>query len=156
MDSPVLGCAVYVLRDGEEGLVAIFAGRTWRTSEHAVTITRRRISRVGPRSRHTAPRGAQLIVSPLSHRICSVVSTYPLDLVRSRLSIISATIGNRKATLAGKELSMMGMTKKVYREEGGIRALYRGLVPTAVGVAPCEHLPLPLPVAIADARSSAE
>lgn len=28
------------------------------------------------------------------------------------------------------------MTVKVYREEGGIRALYRGIVPTAVGVAP--------------------
>jgi solute carrier family 25 phosphate transporter 23/24/25/41 len=28
------------------------------------------------------------------------------------------------------------MTLKVMREEGGIRALYRGMVPTAVGVAP--------------------
>ncbi|KAL8283677.1 hypothetical protein RQP46_005472 [Phenoliferia psychrophenolica] len=39
--------------------------------------------------------------------IMSVVSTYPLDLV-----------------------------SKVYVEEGGIRGLYRGLVPTAAGVAP--------------------
>lgn len=28
------------------------------------------------------------------------------------------------------------MTKKIVREEGGIRALYRGLVATACGVAP--------------------
>ena len=28
------------------------------------------------------------------------------------------------------------MTIKIMREEGGIRALYRGLIPTAVGVAP--------------------
>lgn len=28
------------------------------------------------------------------------------------------------------------MTLKVMREEGGLRALYRGLVPTAMGVAP--------------------
>jgi len=28
------------------------------------------------------------------------------------------------------------MIKLVYREEGGIRGLYRGLIPTAVGVAP--------------------
>lgn len=31
---------------------------------------------------------------------------------------------------------MWGMTLKVVREEGGIRGLYRGMVPTAVGVAP--------------------
>lgn len=28
------------------------------------------------------------------------------------------------------------MTSRVYRTEGGIKALYRGIVPTAVGVAP--------------------
>jgi solute carrier family 25 phosphate transporter 23/24/25/41 len=28
------------------------------------------------------------------------------------------------------------MTLKVMREEGGVRALYRGMIPTAVGVAP--------------------
>jgi len=31
---------------------------------------------------------------------------------------------------------MWGMTLKVMREEGGVRALYRGLVATAMGVAP--------------------
>ena len=31
---------------------------------------------------------------------------------------------------------MWGMTLRVVREEGGVRALYRGLVPTAMGVAP--------------------
>ncbi|KAJ3487450.1 hypothetical protein NLI96_g3529 [Meripilus lineatus] len=35
-----------------------------------------------------------------------------------------------------EELTMWGMTLKVFREEGGVRALYRGLVPTAMGVAP--------------------
>ena len=30
----------------------------------------------------------------------------------------------------------MGMTAKIMREEGGVRALYRGLVTTALGVAP--------------------
>lgn len=34
------------------------------------------------------------------------------------------------------ELTVWGMTLKVFREEGGVRALYRGLVPTAMGVAP--------------------
>lgn len=31
---------------------------------------------------------------------------------------------------------MGGMTLKIMREEGGIRALYRGIITTAVGVAP--------------------
>lgn len=31
---------------------------------------------------------------------------------------------------------MWGMTQKVMREEGGVKALYRGMVPTAMGVAP--------------------
>lgn len=80
--------------------------------------------------------------------ICSVVATYPLDLVRSRLSIVSASIGSQIAQVqanggtvtaslvAQKELGVVGMTLKVFREEGGIRALYRGIGPTATGVAP--------------------
>ena len=93
-------------------------------------------------------------------------STYPLDLVRSRLSIATATIGIPAATLpvqqlsaqgqptlasayhtsstaklskeqiARQRLSMWEMTLKVMREEGGVRALYRGLPATAFGVAP--------------------
>jgi solute carrier family 25 phosphate transporter 23/24/25/41 len=31
---------------------------------------------------------------------------------------------------------MWGMTLKVVREEGGVRALYRGILTTAMGVAP--------------------
>lgn len=34
------------------------------------------------------------------------------------------------------ELTIWGMTLKIMREEGGVRGLYRGLVTTAVGVAP--------------------
>ncbi|ORY73410.1 mitochondrial carrier domain-containing protein [Leucosporidium creatinivorum] len=67
--------------------------------------------------------------------ICSVISTYPLDLVRSRLSIESASLGLAEQKL-GKSTGIMKMTAKVFREEGGIRGLYRGLTPTALGVAP--------------------
>lgn len=35
-----------------------------------------------------------------------------------------------------QDLTMWGMTLKVMRDEGGVRALYRGLIPTAMGVAP--------------------
>ncbi|KDR75001.1 hypothetical protein GALMADRAFT_248838 [Galerina marginata CBS 339.88] len=108
--------------------------------------------------------------------ITSVCSTYPLDLVRSRLSIATASIpltaaatlpkaaaiplnllqpkhalssayhtSSTVASAAGAaatsaytkaELTIWGMTLKIMREEGGVRALYRGLVTTAVGVAP--------------------
>lgn len=98
--------------------------------------------------------------------IASVVSTYPLDLVRSRISIASASLyadakaatgslseppmdsdkPKRKPSRAEvrriiderqkKVPGIWRMTVKVYREEGGIRALYKGCVPTSVGVAP--------------------
>jgi hypothetical protein len=35
-------------------------------------------------------------------------------------------------------LGVFSMAMKVMREEGGVRALYRGLVPTALGVV-CHH-----------------
>jgi len=98
--------------------------------------------------------------------ITSVCTTYPLDLVRSRLSIATSSILSTNnsqtsasalptaaatssssqlrlasalhtsARLLPSELTMWGMTLKVMREEGGVRALYRGLVATAMGVAP--------------------
>lgn len=74
--------------------------------------------------------------------ICSVVSTYPLDLVRSRLSIATASIATGKGKgklmcdVVDKDLGIWGMTRKVYRTEGGVRGLYRGIVATAAGVAP--------------------
>jgi len=100
--------------------------------------------------------------------VTSVCTTYPLDLVRSRLSIATAsipvqhnapsTISTQQPSLASgyhtasassrslhttkhaawtpKDLTMWGMSLKVMREEGGVLALYRGMIPTAVGVAP--------------------
>lgn len=97
------------------------------------------------------------------HRTAFAGSTYPLDLVRSRLSIATASIPIQTAAtsslsvkpvlasgyhtasapsplapkpLSSKDLTMWGMTMKVVREEGGVRALYRGIIATAVGVAP--------------------
>jgi len=80
--------------------------------------------------------------------ITSVCSTYPLDLIRSRLSIATASIPVKAASVPSAassavvsayttaDLTVWGMTLKVMREEGGVRALYRGLITTAVGVAP--------------------
>ena len=68
--------------------------------------------------------------------ITSVATTYPLDIVRTRLSVQSASFAvlgeaSRKA-LPG----MWGTMVKMYKTEGGFRALYRGFVPTIAGVAP--------------------
>ncbi|TFK74067.1 mitochondrial carrier [Pluteus cervinus] len=105
--------------------------------------------------------------------ITSVCTTYPLDLVRSRLSIATASISLQQSkpqtaavpsiatvklssgfhtssaslsaslpraaaasAFSPSELTIWGMTLKIMREEGGIRGLYRGLITTAMGVAP--------------------
>ncbi|KAI5807457.1 mitochondrial carrier domain-containing protein [Peziza echinospora] len=66
--------------------------------------------------------------------VTSVVATYPLDIVRTRLSIQSASFASLKkdTVLPG----MWGTMKNMYRTEGGVLALYRGLGPTLAGVAP--------------------
>lgn len=68
--------------------------------------------------------------------ITSVTFTYPLDLVRTRLSVQSADLtGLTKA----EKKNMPGMWKimvNVYKTEGGILALYGGYIPTIAGVAP--------------------
>ncbi|KAL2132367.1 hypothetical protein VTI74DRAFT_3908 [Chaetomium olivicolor] len=81
-------------------------------------------------------------LTPLSRLTCggiagitSVTFTYPLDIVRTRLSIQSASfaeLGERPKKLPGMWQTMVMM----YRTEGGFLALYRGIVPTVAGVAP--------------------
>jgi solute carrier family 25 phosphate transporter 23/24/25/41 len=84
--------------------------------------------------------GADL--SPFTRLICggiagitSVFLTYPLDIVRTRLSIQSASfaeLGDRPEKLPG----MWTTLTQMYKTEGGMSALYRGIVPTVAGVAP--------------------
>lgn len=51
-------------------------------------------------------------------------------------SAVSGAAKALKSKYSPKDLTMWGMTLKVMREEGGVKGLYRGLVTTAVGVAP--------------------
>ncbi|KAH7164252.1 solute carrier family 25 member 42 [Fusarium sp. MPI-SDFR-AT-0072] len=84
--------------------------------------------------------GADL--APITRLICggiagitSVFLTYPLDIVRTRLSIQSASfaeLGNRPDKLPGMWTTLVQM----YKTEGGMSALYRGIIPTVAGVAP--------------------
>lgn len=80
--------------------------------------------------------------------ITSVTVTYPLDIVRTRLSIQSASF----AALGHRDTSekLPGMFRTmvlIYKQEGGIVALYRGITPTVAGVAPyvcpLSHCPRP-------------
>ncbi|KAL2824691.1 mitochondrial carrier domain-containing protein [Aspergillus cavernicola] len=69
--------------------------------------------------------------------ITSVIITYPLDIVRTRLSIQSASFAALKQEAAGEKLPGMYTTMVlIYKNEGGFFALYRGIVPTVAGVAP--------------------
>lgn len=55
--------------------------------------------------------------------------TYPLDIVRTRLSIQSAQVANTKEAQA----ALPGIWKTmvhIYTKEGGVIGLYRGLGPT--------------------------
>ena len=68
--------------------------------------------------------------------ITSVFFTYPLDIVRTRLSIQSASFA---ALSQAQQDRLPGMWKTLvimYKTEGGVLALYRGIIPTVAGVAP--------------------
>jgi solute carrier family 25 phosphate transporter 23/24/25/41 len=72
--------------------------------------------------------------------ITSVTFTYPLDIVRTRLSIQSASFKDlSKEAAAAREKKLPGMfatMSHMYKHEGGFLALYRGILPTVAGVAP--------------------
>ncbi|GKZ74381.1 hypothetical protein AnigIFM50267_011880 [Aspergillus niger] len=69
--------------------------------------------------------------------ITSVTITYPLDIVRTRLSIQSASFEALSHRGVGEQLPGMFTTMVlIYRNEGGIVGLYRGIIPTVAGVAP--------------------
>lgn len=68
--------------------------------------------------------------------ITSVTVTYPLDIVRTRLSIQSASFADLGKHEQGKLPGMFTTLVLIYRNEGGVVALYRGIVPTVAGVAP--------------------
>jgi solute carrier family 25 aspartate/glutamate transporter 12/13 len=58
-------------------------------------------------------------------------AVYPIDLVKTRLQ-------NQRSNVVGEVLyrNAFDCIKKVYQNEGGIRAFYRGVLPQLVGVAP--------------------
>ncbi|PRT56447.1 hypothetical protein B9G98_04067 [Wickerhamiella sorbophila] len=68
--------------------------------------------------------------------IASVCATYPMDIVRTRLSIQTASIGSLQKENLAKPPGMWATMAQMYKTEGGMVALWRGLIPTTLGVAP--------------------
>jgi len=68
--------------------------------------------------------------------ITSVFATYPLDIVRTRLSIQSASFAALGGAARDKLPGMWSTMVTMYKTEGGVFALYRGIIPTVAGVAP--------------------
>ncbi|KAI0134676.1 mitochondrial carrier domain-containing protein [Xylariales sp. AK1849] len=82
-------------------------------------------------------------LNPLERLLCggiagitSVCFTYPLDIVRTRLSIQSASFAALRNKPTGKLPGMWPTMVAMYKQEGGMSALYRGIIPTVAGVAP--------------------
>lgn len=70
---------------------------------------------------------------------CSVLATYPLDLVRTRLSIQTANLASlqrAKAANVAKPPGVWELLANTYKNEGGVVGLYRGVWPTSIGVVP--------------------
>ncbi|KAI4126652.1 MAG: hypothetical protein LQ347_004890 [Umbilicaria vellea] len=68
--------------------------------------------------------------------ITSVSFTYPLDIVRTRLSIQSASFAALGKAAGDRLPGMWATMVTMYKTEGGVSALYRGIIPTVAGVAP--------------------
>ncbi|OMJ20874.1 putative mitochondrial carrier [Smittium culicis] len=77
--------------------------------------------------------------------IASVITTYPLDIVRTRISVQTGQVYENAANLPkdakGRPIipKMPGISKtfiNIYKNEGGFRAIFRGLGATLFGVAP--------------------
>ena len=79
------------------------------------------------------PDPLRLMASGASAGMTSTLLTYPLDLVRSRLMMISASAS---ATQGGAHYTgILDCFVKTYRQEG-VRGLYGGLGPTLTGIIP--------------------
>lgn len=79
--------------------------------------------------------GIEKLLCGLTGGVFSVAGTYPLDLVKTRLSVLTAK-GLHLKNEGVVDLTLWGNLKLIYKTEGGLKALYRGFVPTAMGVAP--------------------
>lgn len=94
------------------------------------------------RSRLSIATASVVFVAPTHAGVNVAAATSTLPSVAAKPSAVLASGYHTaakdaiKSKYPAKDLTVWGMTLKVLREEGGVRGLYRGLVTTAVGVAP--------------------
>lgn len=111
-------------------------------STYPLDLVRSRLSIATASVDFAAARAMNVVPTSVSGRKTSVVgqatlaSGFHTSSAQTAEAVASATSGAIKPKYSPKDLTMWGMTLKVMREEGGVRALYRGLITTAVGVAP--------------------
>lgn len=80
--------------------------------------------------------GADRLVAGSAGGIVSVAVTYPLDLVRARITVQTASLNLLNKGKMVKPPGVWETLRDVVAKEGGFSALYRGIVPTTLGVAP--------------------
>lgn len=88
-----------------------------------------------PREHHQLYASERLIAGSLGG-IVSVAVTYPLDLVRARITVQTASLSKLDKGKMVAPPKVWDTIRDVYRNEGGLKALYKGIVPTTLGVAP--------------------
>jgi len=68
--------------------------------------------------------------------INAVILTYPLDLVRARLAFVVDPVKSGPSSQAVKKPGVVSTIVSVYKTEGGVLGLYRGLTPTICHIIP--------------------
>jgi solute carrier family 25 phosphate transporter 23/24/25/41 len=68
--------------------------------------------------------------------IVSVAVTYPLDLIRARITVQTASLSKLNKGKLVNAPTVLQTYREVVGNEGGFLALYKGIVPTTLGVAP--------------------
>lgn len=68
--------------------------------------------------------------------VISVALTYPLDLIRARITIQTASLAKLHKGKLYQVPTVKQICQEVIKNEGGVLALYKGLIPTTLGVAP--------------------
>lgn len=128
----------------EEGYKGLFRGNgincirivPYTAIQYSVYENLKKILTNGDRQLNTAEKLSCGMVAG----VASVAGTYPMDLVKTRLSVLTAKslkgIQHQNSGMNKIDLSMWGNLKTIYFKEGGFKGLYRGFVPTSLGVAP--------------------
>lgn len=133
--SSLFCCSVWELQSLQEGKLPLFYPQ--------LAIQARIVTSILTSLQQFFEREPGTVMNPFERLLCggvagitSVVFTYPLDIVRTRLSIQTASFAALGEVPKDKLPGMWTTMVLMYKSEGGMAALYRGIIPTVAGVAP--------------------